>query len=233
VKGDGSGEIATVVKLDAEALTRVGGQAAAETQIPLQDLERAGWKAEPWKPEADGGVSRRFTHAFGSEDDLAARLADLFGAEGAVRDPEFSRDQGLLSQADELALLVDLQAPTTGIGSDNDLRARLAFAGIDIETLDAQLTDELQNSLFLTVAVTLPDGTTRTFESERGEVATFRARESSIDWDNVTRFGIALALFFIGGLFLLAARMSARRNRMRQVQRGGPRPVEHERAPLM
>jgi hypothetical protein len=231
VNKDGSGELVTRVTLDAEALARVGGKEKAAEQIPVADLEAAGWNIGPWVDEG-GSASREFRHDYANQADLGNRLADLFGTEGAVRLPEFSRNKGWLDTSSELALLVDMQAPQTGIGSDNDLKVRLAFAGVDVEQLDAQLTNELRDGLHLTVVASLPDGTKKTYEAQRGTVRTFRAEESVVNWDRTIKVGIALCLFAIAGTFFLAAGMSARRNRMRQVQRrSGPRSVD--RAPLM
>jgi hypothetical protein len=234
VAADGSGLLVTHVTLDAEALARVGGVDKATQQIPVSDLEAAGWKVGPWVNGEGGGVTREFAHPFANESDLANRLVDLFGAQGAVRSPEFSRNKGWLDTSSELTLLVDMQAPTTGIGSDDDLKARLAFAGVDVAALDEAMTNELRDDLHLTVVANLPDGTKKTYEVKRGEVRTVRAEESELNWDRAIKLGIALCLFAIAGTFLLAASMSARRNRTRQVQRRtGPRAADHERAPLM
>lgn len=234
VHKDGSGVLVAKVTLDGEAVARIGGVEKASQQIPVEDLEAAQWKVGPWVNGEGGGVSRDFEHAFDSQADLANRLTDLFGANGAVRSPQFSRQKGWLKVKSELELLVDVQAPSTGIGSDNDLKARLALAGVNVESLDAQLTDELRDGLHLTVVATLPDGTKRTYEAQRGSVRTFRAEESITNWDRSIKLGIALCLSAIAGTFFLAASMSARRHRRRQVQRlGGPRSIDHERAPLM
>jgi hypothetical protein len=234
VNADGSGVLLSKVTLDAEALARIGGVDQASAQIPVQDLEAAGWTAGPWVNGEGGSVTREFSHPFASQSDLANRLIDLFGAQGAVRLPEFERTKGWLHTSSELSMLVDLQAPTTGIGSDDDLKARLAYAGVDIASLDERLTDELRNGVHLTVVATLPDGTKKTYEAQRGEVQTIRAEESMLNWDRAIKLGIALCLAAIAGMFFLAASMSARRNRDRQVQRrSGSRRVDQERAPLM
>ena len=65
------------------------------------------------------------------------RIADLVGTKGILRDPKLERERGWFSSHDALSIVVDLRAPSTGIGSDADLRFRLTQAGVDPAALDA------------------------------------------------------------------------------------------------
>ena len=231
---DGSGTVRTTLSLDRDAITRLGGLAAASRQVPLADLRAAGWQVSPWTGSARSTATLTFTHVFRNQADLARRLADLVGAQGLLRDPRITRDRGWFSSRDGLALVVDLRAPATGIGSDKDLEARLRIAGLDPKTLDAQLTRELRSALHLTVVVRLPDGTERSFDATTGTVSTVSASQSSNAYDRMVELGIAVALALLAGLFLLAASASGRRERRRRMKRvRGEQLLDRDRAPLM
>ncbi len=225
---DGSGVLRTTLTLDADALAQLGGPQAVARQVRLGDLEAAGWTVSPWN---HGTIT--FSHPFKGQDDLARRLADLVGPGGVLRDPRITRDRGWFDSTDALSLVVDMRAPTTGIGSDADLQARIRAAGLDPKTLDARLTSQLRASLHLSVVVHLPDGRTRTYEATNGTISTVRASHSHRDWDRIVKLGIAAALAVLGALFFLASSVSARRNRRRRAQRVRSAHVERERAPLM
>lgn len=233
VNGNGAGNVRASVTLDDEAIARLGGLDAAGRQVPLGDLQRAGWKVSPWVRGQRGGATLTLTHAFHGEEDLAGRLADLVGTGGLIRDPRLAHQRAWFRSHDALSVVVDLRAPTTGIGSDTDLRARMKAAGLDPSALDAQLTSQLRSALNLSVVLHLPGGETRTYDATTGSFTTLRASESHTDMDRVVQVGIAVALAFLAGSLLLAASVSARRNRRRNAQRVRTPHVEHERAPLM
>ena len=229
---DGTGVIHVAVALDGDAIDRVGGIAAASKQIPLSDLKAAGWQVSPWAQSGAGGAVITFAHPYRGAADLNARLADLVGTDGILREAKLTRDRGFLSSSDGLSLVVDMRAPATGIGSDTDLKARLMKAGVDPSTLDAQLTRALRDALHVSVVVHLPDGSTKELDAASGTTSTFHASDESTEWDQVVKVGIAITLAFLAGLFLLAASASARRDRRRRTQRISVT-GEHERAPLM
>lgn len=228
LKGDGSGVLRTTLALDADAMAQLGGQQAAAKQIRLSDLRAAGWTLSAWNHN-----TITFAHDFRGQAELAQRLADLVGPGGVLRDPHITRERGWFGSSDSVSMVVDMRAPTTGIGSDADLKARLRAAGVDPAALDAQLTSELRSSLHVSVVVHLPNGQTRTFEATNGTTSTVKAAQSHRDWDRIIKLGIAAALALLGVLFLLAASVSARRNRRRRAQRVRSTQIEHERAPLM
>ncbi len=230
---DGSGTLSTTVTLDADALQQLGGLTAASKQVPLDDLRAAGWQISQWTPSGNGGATITFTHTFSDQADLAARLADLVGANGILRSPSIARSRGWLHSNDSLSMVVDLRAPSTGIGSDADLQARLRAAGVDPAAIDKNLTAELRSALHVSVALHLPNGQTRTYEVPSGTTTTVHASESTTNWDRAVEVAIAVVLLVLAGLFALAASASARRARRRSTQRSEARRVEQERAPLM
>jgi hypothetical protein len=233
VNGDGTGTVRSSMTLDDEAIARLGGLDVAARQVPLGDLQRAGWKVSPWVRGAHGGATLTLTHAFHGESDLSARLADLVGTGGVVRDPHLGHQRGWFRSRDALSVVVDMRSPRTGIGSDADLRARVQASGIDPAALDAQLTSQLRSALNLTVVLHLPGGETRTYDAANGSFTTLHASDSHTDYDRMIQVGIAVVLAVLAGSLLLAASVGARRNRRRNAQRVRAPYVEQERAPLM
>jgi hypothetical protein len=230
--GDGSGVLSTTVTLDADAVQQLGGQKAATAQLPLAQLHDAGWTVDPWRATADGGGSVRFTTAFDNQQELQQRLHDLVGAQGILRDAHLTHSRGLFSSKDGVSLVVDMRSPQTGIGSDADLKARLKAAGVDPATLDAQFAAQLRGSLHLTVVLKTPDGKTTTYTPSNGTIKTVSVSRQSKYYDRMVKYGIALTLALLAGLFLLAAYMSSSRNRRRQRQRNNAFRDE-DRVPLM
>jgi len=230
--GDGSGVLRTTVTLDADAVGQLGGQKAATAQLPLTQLHDAGWTVDPWRATSDGGGTVRFTTAFDDQKELAQRLQDLVGAQGILRDPHVTHSHGLFSANEGLSLVVDMRAPKTGIGSDADLKARLKAAGVDPATLDAQFATQLRSSLHLTVVLQAPDGTSTTYTASNGTLKTVTASHKSTCYDRMIKYGIALTLALLAGLFVLAAHKSSSRNRRRQRERSDALRNE-DRVPLM
>jgi len=231
--GDGTGVVHTTLVLDGAAVRQIGGVEAAARQVPLADLRTAGWQVSPWARSAVDGATITFTHSYTGEVDLARRVADLVGPQGVLRAPSLTRDRGWFSSRDALSLVIDLRAPTTGIGSDADLRARLRRAGVDPSALDAQLTQQLRDALHVSVVVHLPGGDTRTLDGTAGSSATLHASRTRTDYDQMVKVGIAGTLALLAGLFMAAAGAGARRERRRRAQRIRSNRVEQERAPLM
>lgn len=231
--GDGGGgTVRTVVALDAEALDRLGGLDAARSQVPVDDLRAAGWEVGPWAERPGGGAEIAFAHGFRDQGELAARIVDLVGPNGVLRDPALRRERGWFRERDELTLLVDLRAPTTGIGSDTDLQARLRLAGVDPAALDARLTEELRRALRVEIVVHLPGGAHRRFHPPSGELTTVTASHAARNWGAVVKLAVAALLASVGGLLFVAAAVSARRSRRRRAARRRRDGVALDRAPL-
>ncbi len=234
VRADGSGTLRTNLLLDADAVSRLGGASVLPATIPLSDLRRAGWDVSAWTARSSGAESLTLVHGFRGEADLAARLEDLVGPAGALRDPHIVRDRGWFASRTELSLLVDLASPSTGIASDRALVSRLRAAGVDVRVLDAEFRRELRGALHVTVAVRLPGGAVRTLDATTGTAAPFVASAREVNTDGIIKAGIAAALALLAVTFAIAASMSARRDRRRRRARlAGATRAARERAPLM
>jgi hypothetical protein len=232
--GNGSGTVRTTLTFDRDAITRLGGLAGASRQVPLGDLRAAGWNVSSWTAGAGSTATITFTHDYRDQADLARRLGDLVGPQGLLRDPRITRERAWFNAGDGLSVVVDLRTPSSGIGSDKDLQARMRRAGLDPRTLDAQLSRELRSALHLTVVVRLPNGSERSADATAGTLTTLSASQSTTDYDRMVKLGIAVALALLAGLFLLAAWMSARRQRRRRTERVQAELLaDRDRAPLM
>lgn len=228
---DGSGTVTTTLTLDQAAVQRAGGAEQLEGNVPLDDLATAGWEITPWTAAKDGAYTVTLTRGFTNEDDLNSRLADLTGADGALRGAEITRERNSLRSTDGLSLTVDGTDPSPGVLADSALATQLRSFGIDPAAIEEQLEKELRTSVHLTVAVTLPDGTEKIVTANQDGPQTLRASQSEQNWDHITQLGIALALAVLAGLFFVSYAVSTRRNRRRQAQRVHYNDVE--RAPLM
>jgi hypothetical protein len=198
LRADGSGTVAARIALDADAVQRLTTHAPLAEAVPLDDLRNGGWKVSAWKRGRSGGEAITLTHEFVGQSDLARRLADLTGPGGALRDPRITRTRGWFGAKDAISVVVDLRHLSAGVRSDAELAARLTAAGLDVNTLDAQLRAELSDALHVTVAVHAPGGQARTIELEAGGHETAGASQSQI---YVRRIGLLAG----GGALLLLA----------------------------
>jgi hypothetical protein len=157
LRADGSGTVAVKVTLDAEAVQKLTTGGSLASAVPLDDLRHAGWRVSSWKRSASG-ASISLSSSFVGQADLARRLADLTGPDGALRDPRITRTRGWFGSSDKIAVTVDLRDLDAGVKSDAELAQRLEAAGLDVDTLDAQLRGQLRDALQVTVRMRAPGG---------------------------------------------------------------------------
>ncbi|HWS47421.1 MAG TPA: hypothetical protein VN636_16280 [Acidimicrobiia bacterium] len=229
MRSDGSGTLRATVTMDAAARNTLGGAAGLANSVPLDDLRRAGWKVSEWTTRPGGGAQITFEHDFSDQRDLATRLAELTGPQGILRSPQLTHHRSWFSSTEEVSMVVDLKAPSPGITHDAALSARLRAAGIDPAALEAQLGPQLALALHLTVIVHVP-GHTTTYQAQNGSLTTLRVAHDTTDWNRMVKFGIALTLALLAGMFFLAAHMGVRRERRRHTRVLNAR---SERVPLM
>jgi hypothetical protein len=198
LRADGSGTVAVKITLDAEAVHRLTTGAPLETAVPLHDLRDAGWRVPAWKTARSGAATITLTHGFVGQKQLADLLADLTGPNGALRDARITRTRGWFSASDKIALTVDLRDVAAGVRSDEELASRLQAAGLDVDSLDAQLSGELRDALRVTVRVRAPHERFQSTGFRGGGHGTIAASHS----ETYVRRVVLLA---VGGVLLLLA----------------------------
>lgn len=216
VRSDGTGTVGVEVALDADAVRRLTAFTPLDEAVPLDDLRAAGWDVSAWRTTPDGGASITLSHEFTGQADLERRLADL-ATNGALSDAQLVRERGLFRSRDEVSVRLDLRALAAGVRSDAALAENLRAAGIDVDALDAELTDQLRDALTLEVAVHAPDGTTRTVAVEAGETGRAAVTATAFDRERVVLLvaGVVLA---VASLVLLAIASASKRRARRRVR---------------
>jgi hypothetical protein len=214
VRDDGSGTVAVQVVLDADAMRRLSAFGPLDQAVPLDDLRAAGWDVSAWSTTSDGGATTTLSHEFTGEADLERVLGDL-AVNGTFGDVQLARERGLFRTRDEISVGIDLRALAAGVRSDAALAANLRAAGIDVDALDAELTEQLRDALTVELVVHAPDGTTRSMTIEPGTADRTSVSASSFDRERVVVL-VAGVLLAVAALVLLAiARASKRRTRRR------------------
>jgi hypothetical protein len=198
LRADGTGRIVARVALDADAVQRLTANASLADAVPLADVRAAGWKVSPWKPTKGGGEAITLSREFVGEAGLRNRIADLVGTRGVLRDPRITRTRGWFGASDKISVVLDMRSISASVRADPQLAASLHTAGLDVNTLDAQLSSELKQSLLVTVAVHAPGGQTNEAAVAAGNIATLSASTSQ----TYTRRMLLLAA---GGVLLLLA----------------------------
>jgi hypothetical protein len=125
------------------------------------------------------------------------------------------RERGLIRTRDELSVGVDLRELAAGVRSDAALAENLRAAGIDVDALDAQLTEQLRDALTVEVAVHAPDGTTRSVTVEPGTADRASVSATSLERERVVLLGIGVVLAVAAVVLLAIARASKRRAQRR------------------
>lgn len=209
VRADGSGTVSARVTLDADAVRRLTTHAPLTKAVPLDDVLGAGWKVSQWTRDHAGGAAITLTHGFVGEADLARRLSDLTGPSGALRDPLITRTRGFFGAKDTVSVVIDLRHITAGVRSDPPLAARLRAAGLDVNTLDGQLSSQLAHALHVTLTVHAPDGTSHTTTLEAGGHATVAATQSQTYTKRIALLAAGAALLLLA-LVITAASLRSK-----------------------
>ena len=214
LRADGSGTVTARVTLDAGAVDRLTTHASLASAVPLADLQHAGWQVSAWKPVAGGGDTITFEHGFVGQADLARRVTDLAGPNGVLRDPRITRTRGFFGAKDAISVSVDLRDVSAGVKSDTELAARLRAAGIDVNTLDAQLRSQLADALHLEVVVHAPGGQSNTVQLTAGAHATAAAAQSQTYTRRIGLLAAGAALMLLALVITaISLRPKSRRSR--------------------
>lgn len=232
VHADGSGALKTTITVDGPGVQQMGGANALAQTVPLDDLKAAGWTISPWTRGLTGSESVVLSHPFVNQADLSRRIVDLAGENGILQNPTLTRTRGWFRSRNALSIVVDVRSPSVDIVHDKTLAAHLRAAGLDPALLESQIAVQLKTVLHVALVVHMPGGRTVTYDAVPGSVKTVRVADGGTNWDHVVKFGIAVALALLAGLFFLAAGVGVRRNRRRNSQRVA-RSTPPDRAPLM
>jgi hypothetical protein len=215
LRADGSGTVSARVALDADAVQRLTLRAPLDEAVPLADVRAAGWTVSAWTPEAGGGDAVTLAHGFVGQADLAQRLKDLVGTTGVLQDAAITRTRSWFDAKDAIAVSVDLRHLSTGIRSDAEVARRLAAAGLDVNTLDAQLKSQLGHALTVTVTVHAPNGHTHSVQVTAGGASTASVSSSRFYTRRIVLFAAGI-VFLVGALLLTGVTLAARSRRRRR-----------------
>jgi len=218
---DGRGRVAVRVEIDAEAAFALqsGGSTLAES-VQLGDLESAGWTISPWAVEEDGAASLRLSKAFVGEGQLREILDELSGSGGLIDQARIETSRGIVRSSDDLSVTADLRVLDAGLAGDPEVARRLSEAGVDVEALDASLTEGLGSAFGLSVVLAI-GGARRAWHLEPGDERSLVVSTSRVEWDRLTTLGIASLLAFLAALLLLAA-WASRHRRVKARRRAAP-----------
>ena len=155
VSGAGSGEVEVVVGLDADALTRIGGDLRAELRVA--DLAAAGWRISGPTPHADGYTRVRFRHPFATAEEAATILDSVAGGHGPFQRFRLRRHSSFGATAWEFTGRLDFSGGVQAFG-DAALATELDGQplGRTQAQIEAQLGEPLARAIQVQVAVRLP-----------------------------------------------------------------------------
>lgn len=215
LEDDGSGTIAARVTLDPEAIAAIeAGGVPVDQRVSLAGFAEAGWNVPEWERTPGGGATLRISHRFVGQDELRARLADLFGADGWLRDARLDRSRGLIRSSDGIRVEADLTDLAGGVLNDAELVANLQAAGIDANAVAARVAEGIDDAFELTVAFQVPRDGRRVFRLSPGDEERLSLTTRGTDYDRLMLVGIGILLVFLALLLYLAASISARRRRL-------------------
>jgi hypothetical protein len=172
------------------------------------------------------------THSFRNGAELSNVIAGIAGKNGMVRDVHVNRSRTLAEDTDGVSLLADLRTLRTGIRDDPELAAKLRAAGIDVNTIDYVLASQLQQSFSLTVGLAVPRNKQEQVSIPAGQTETVHLSSSKFQLNRVALLAIGVMLAFLALLLYLAASISARHRRSRELDYAASR-AQHEPHPLM
>jgi hypothetical protein len=222
VKADGSGVVRVRVVADAEAVTAAeSGGAPLETAVRLSDLADSGWTVGSWEKAKDGSATIVLAHPFASVDDVAPIISGLNGKIGPLPSLTATRSEGIFSTGYGVQGKIDIGAAGSGVADDQELVAKLAALGVDVNAIDQQLLAQVQSSFGLRVVVKLPDQPPVTFTPAKGATTAKVAANSSVmNTERIIFLGAAVGF---GLLAVIVWIRGGRRRRRRGRGRGAGR----------
>ena len=202
VAEDGSGEVTVAVALDAEALARVpdvdddgtAGLADVAALVRTEDLVAAGWTVGEPAESGDGGASLTISRPFGTPEEADLILAELTGAEGALRDLDVSRSTSFGRTELGFTGTADLSGGLEAFG-DEGLAAALDGEplGQDAAAIEAAAGVPLAEAVTVEITADL-DGQSESWAPRLGDPPVAMASEATVyDVPVLVLAGVALA----------------------------------------
>lgn len=182
VAEDGSGTIEVVVGLDADALSKIGGDLAAVMEVG--DLEDAGWVIDGPAEESDGYTRVHLRHPFATPDEAAEVFAQIAGEDGPFQDFAVRRSTSFAETRWDFTGRVDFSGGVEAFG-DQGLAAELDGEplGQTADEIEAQLGESLSRLIQVRVRARLPGEVTSnaTTKADNGAVWQVGFGEGSVD----------------------------------------------------
>lgn len=159
LREDGSGTVAVVVGLDADGLSRIGGDLRAV--LELDDLVAAGWTVDGPALEEDGFTRVTVSRGFGTPEEAADVFAQIAGDAGPFQGLRVTRERKLAETRYGFEGTIDFRGGLEAFG-DERIAAELDGEpiGQSVEEIEAQLGESLSSLLQLRVRARLPGGVT-------------------------------------------------------------------------
>lgn len=212
-----AGQVRATVTLDREAAAQVPDLAR---QLPVDDLEGAGWEVAGPDPAPGGGLTVSAAKRFASTAEAARAIEELSGAGGPFSSLRLTRRRGFWKTATALSGTVDLRG---GIGAFGDPALAELLGGPNLGLDPAGLEQELGRPLAEMVGVELVGrlpGTVRANAPGRRDGApawavplggTATVAASSEAWNTATAAAVAGAALLAVALVVALAWRRARR----------------------
>lgn len=224
VQDDGSGTVAVVVGLDADALSRIGGDLGAV--LELDDLVDAGWAVEGPALEEDGHTRVTVSRGFGTPEEASQVFAQIAGEDGPFQDFQVTRETSFAETRYGFEGTVDFTGGLEAFG-DEGIAAELDGEpiGQSVEEIEAQLGESLSRLLQVRVRARLPGDVSSNATTKAGSSAVWQVGfgEGTVDMEAIgtDRRWATIGLAALGVaclmalLVLLLVRISSRATRRR------------------
>lgn len=182
VEEDGSGVVEVVVGLDADAVTRLGGD--LEAVMELDDLRDAGWTIDGPDEDGDGITRVRISHPFGNAEEAADVFEQIAGAGGPFRDFAVHRTSSFAQTVWGFGGRIDFAGGLEALG-DAGLAAELDGEplGQSVEEIEEQLGESLNRLIAVRVSARLPGDVTSNAETTTDDGAVWQVAfgEGAVD----------------------------------------------------
>lgn len=207
VREDGAGTVEVVVGLDADAITRIGGDLGAV--LELDDLVDAGWTVDGPALEEDGYTRLSVSRDFGTPEEAADVFGQIAAEDGPFQDFRVTRERSFAETRYGFEGTVDFSGGLEALG-DEGIAAELDGEpiGQSVEEIEAQLGESLSRLLQVRVRARLPGSVSSnaTTKADNGAVWQVGFGEGTVDMEatGTERRWATLGLAGLGIVCLIA-----------------------------